>query len=143
MKNYKDIEAIAEDLNEKAMKDNFFIGSATEIDKKANIFVSEFSADNELKSHTVSPSRWRFESKIHGVFNDGVVELYPFINHSVQSFHQSDKHKKTKFVAVNLEQAKLSKYIYNKTSELNKENTQLRKENDNLLNEKNNIMTKQ
>lgn len=142
MKDYKDIEAIVEDLNQKAIKDNFFIGSATEIDKKANIFVSDFSADNNLEAHTVSPSRWWFESKIHGIFNDGVVELYPFVNHSVQSFHQGDKRKETKFVAVNLEEAKLSKHINTPMSELRKENTQLRKENDDLLNEKNNTAIK-
>jgi hypothetical protein len=136
MKDYKDIEAIAEDLNDKAIKDNFFIGTATEIDKKANTFVSNFSADNNLEAHTVSPSRWWFESKTHGIFNDGVIELYPFVNHSVQSFHQGDKHKETKFVAVNLEKAKLSKHINTTISELRKENALLRKQNDLLLGEK-------
>ncbi len=142
MKNYKDIEAITKGLNDKAIKDYFFIGSATEIDKDANTFVTDFAANNNLEAHTISPSRWSFESKTHGIFDDGQIELYPFINHSIQSFHPNDKNKEIKFVAVNVEKSKLTKHIKITLSELCKENEHLRKENDLLKNAAKNITVK-
>lgn len=141
MKTYKDIEDITKGLNEKAIKDYFFIGSATEIDNKANKFVADFSVENDLESHTISPSRWWFESKTHGIFDDGNVELFPLVNHSVQKLHPNNKHKETKFVAVNVEKAKLTKHFSKTISDLRKENEHLRKEN-NLLNSATKNITK-
>jgi hypothetical protein len=53
--------------------------------------------------------------------------------------HPNDKHKETKFVAINVEKSKLTKHISKTISELREENEHLHKENDLLKNAAKNI----
>lgn len=108
MKIFNDIEEVCEGLNNKAKVTNFFVQDPSDIDDQANKFVAEFSSENRMKSHTISPSRWWFESKQHGMFEDGEIELYPLVNHAIEALHPADKHKEIKFVAINVEEAKIS-----------------------------------
>ncbi len=108
MKNFADIESISDGLNEKAKKERFFEQKPVDIDHQANKFVAQFCSDNGLEAHTVSPSRWWFESKKHGMYEDGEIELHPLVNHAFEEFHPGDKNHEIKFVAVNVEKAKIT-----------------------------------
>lgn len=108
MKIFKDIEEVCEGLNEKARIDNFFVQNPSDIDHQANKFVDEFCSNNGMQAHTVSPSRWWFESPEHGMYEDGEIELYPLVKHAVEELHPGDRNEEIKFVAVNVEEAKIS-----------------------------------
>ena len=77
------IEDICRELNHKANFDLFFTKEPVEIDDKANSFVNEFAKEHNLKAHTVTPSRWWFESD-EKMFDDGQIELHPLVNHAIE-----------------------------------------------------------
>jgi hypothetical protein len=109
MNTYDDIEAICDALNTEANLKNFFKLHPADIDDQANEFVSHFASEHGLESHTVSPSRWWFESKEHGMYEDGEIELYPLIKHAIEELHPNDRKKGIKFIAINVEGNKITK----------------------------------
>jgi phosphoglycolate phosphatase-like HAD superfamily hydrolase len=111
MSKFNDVEAICDALNQAAQAENFFKQHPADIDDQANAFVSKFSSNNGLEAHTVSASRWWFEAADHGMYDDGEIELYPLIKHAIEELHPSDKNKGIKFVAVNVENAKITKHV--------------------------------
>lgn len=107
MKKFNDLEQICYELNSKANDELFFMGDPAEVDQKANEFVESFAKENELKSHTVTPSRWWFESS-ERMFDEGEIELHPLVNHAIEKLHPEDKAKKIEFIVVNVKDAKLT-----------------------------------
>ena len=97
------IEDVSDALNEKAKNEGFFNQPPADIDHKANQFIADFAAEHRMEAHTVSPSSWWFESKEHGMFEDGEIELQPMIKHAVEELHPGDKNKDIRFVAINIE----------------------------------------
>ncbi len=109
MSKFANIEQISRALNDMAKNNSFFDKDPVKIDREANYFVNSFANENELKAHTVTPSRWWFESK-EGMFEDGEIELQPMVEHAKQELHPNAKHKKIEFVAVNVKDAKLTNH---------------------------------
>ena len=108
MGTFTNIEEIAAAINDKAIESSLFENKPSKIDEIANQFVFEFAKENNMKAHTVSPSRWWFESDDE-MFEDGEVELYPLIDQAKPELHSDNKNKIFEFRAVNVKNAKLTK----------------------------------
>ncbi len=107
MAKFHNIEELCAELNSKAIKESFFAQSPEDIDRQANEFVARFSEEYNLKSHTITPSRWWFESE-DKMFSEGEIELRPMVYHAMEKLHNSDKDTTIEFVAVNVKDAKLT-----------------------------------
>ncbi|MGH1537130.1 MAG: hypothetical protein ACRBDX_03650 [Gammaproteobacteria bacterium] len=68
------VKNICSGLMYKAKTEHFLDHSPHEIEKEANKFVEEFAKDNGLTAHTLSASRWYFQSDEY-LLEDGFVEL--------------------------------------------------------------------
>ncbi len=56
------------------MTEHFLFHPADEIEKDANQFVEDFAKENGLTAHTLSASRWYFQSN-EKLLEDGFIEL--------------------------------------------------------------------
>jgi len=68
------VKSICSGLMYKAKTEHFLDHTASEISKEANKFVEDYAREHGLTAHTLSESRWYFQSD-HYLLEDGFVEL--------------------------------------------------------------------
>ena len=73
----KNIKQVFNALEEHNKKQGFCSKPESHIEESANKYIAMFAEDNGLEAHTISPLRWRFDSKADGEIADGVIELEP------------------------------------------------------------------